>query len=311
MATVTSIEGVYPIDSRIVKENGKPKLDENGLIEVDRKFFAGKLREVMSIFLTDGVITKRGDCLSVTQSGGVWSVGTGSAVANGLYIPVDEPAEVIAQSEIGTGQYAYIVVAGRFETDYRDGAIYPVVTTSPSYQPVRDESTYELVLARIDWRGGFADYRLDNGMCGAVAPLEEIDTDSFMLELYTAVSQFNLNVGEVSSLPSGSTPEVVVRKPTMAGGDVYIDFGIPRGAPGSPGQSAPGLYIQQDRPADPAEGVIWMGTDPSTRQIEHIEAYEVTGTYPGEAYPGERYPGGTAAWAAYTINPALIAGSQI
>ena len=40
------------------------------------------------------------------------------------------------------------------------------------------------------------------------------------------------------------------------------------------------------------------------------EAYEVTGTYPGEAYPGERYPGGTAAWAAYTIDPALVTGAQ-
>ena len=96
----------------------------------------------------------------------------------------------------------------------------------------------------------------------------------------------------------------------MGGGDVYIDFGIPRGAKGDEGQSAPGLYIQEDRPSIPAEGTIWMGTDPSTRQIEHIEAYEVTGTYPGEVYPGEVYPGGNAQWSAYTINPALIAGSQ-
>lgn len=303
MAKVTSIQAVYPMDSLVAA-------GDDGLPVYDRSYNASDLREVMAAFLTDGVFADRGDELAVTSSDGTWSVGTGAAMADGLYIPVDAPAEVVDQDEIGTGEYAYVVLAARFDTGYRDAAVYPVVTSSPSYDPVRDGSTYELVLARIDWRGGFTDYRLDGSMCGAVAPFEEIDADSFMLSLQTALSQFDLNVGEVTVLPSGATPTITVRKPTVAGGKVYVDFGIPRGAPGEPGQSAPGLYIQQDRPADPAEGVIWMGTDPSTRQIEHIEAYEVTGTYPGEAYPGERYPGGTAAWAAYTINPALIAGNQ-
>ena len=311
MAKVTSITDVYPIDSDFKKdEMGKLALDEHGFVIPDRASNADALRDVMRTFFSNGVFADRGDELAVTSSGGTWRVGTGVAMADGLRIPVKEPAEVIGQEEIGAGEYAYVCIAGRFETHLRDGGIYPVVTSSPAYDPVRDGSTYELVLARIDWRGTMTDYRLDPSMCGVAAPFESIDTDSFMLELYTAVSQFDLNVGEVLSLPSGSTPEVVVRKPTMAGGDVYIDFGIPRGAPGESGQSAPGLYIQQERPANPSEGTMWMGTDPSTRQIEHIEAYEVTGTYPGEVYPGEAYPGGTAAWAAYTINPALIAGNQ-
>lgn len=303
MATVTSIKTAYPMDSYMTT-------GEDGLPVYDREYHAADLRTVMKTFLTDGVFTDMGDCLSVTEEGGTWSVGTGGAMADGLFVPVESAMEVIDQSEISTGQYAFIVIAARFETDYRDGAVYSVVSSSPAYAPVRDGSTWELVLARVDWRGGLTDYRLDASMCGAVAPFEPVDTDDFMLELKTAVSQFNLNVGEVSSLPSGSTPAVTVRKPVTAGGEVYVDFGIPRGTKGEPGQSAPGVYLQEERPEDPSEGTLWLGSDPDTRQIEHIEVYEVTGTYPGETYPGEKYPGGSAAWAAYTIDPALVTSAQ-
>lgn len=299
------ITTVYPMDSNITET------DEDGLPVYDRAYNASDLRKFMSLSVSDGVWTDYLDELEPVEDGGEWSVSAGAAMAGGLLIPVDEAEAVVSQSDIPSGQYAYLCVAARFDSQLRDGAVYARLSSGSAEQPIRTESVHELILARIDWRGEMTDYRLNNAMCGPVTAICQPDTDSFMAQLRTAVDQFNLNVGTVSSLPSGSTPTVTVRKPTMAGGDVYIDFGIPRGAPGEPGQSAPGLYIQQDRPADPAEGVIWMGTDPSTRQIEHIEAYEVTGTYPGEAYPGERYPGGTAAWAAYTINPALIAGSQI
>ncbi len=302
MAKVTSIQTVYPMDS--IMSTG-----EDGLPLYDRAYNATDLREVMARFLSDGVFADIGDELKVTSENDVWSVGTGAAMANGLYIPITTASEVINQSEITTGNYAYIVVAARFDTGYRDAAIYAVVSASPSYAPVRSGSTWELVLARIDWRGGFTDYRLENSMCGAVAPFESIDTDSFMLALHTAVDQFNLNVGTVDSLPSGSTPTVVVRKPEIAGDPVYIDFGIPRGARGEDGKSAPGIYIQEEQPENPSEGIVWMGTDSSTRQIEHIEVYEVTGTYPGEVYPGEAYPAGSAAWTEYKINPALIASA--
>lgn len=303
MARVTSIKTVYPMDSIMT-------VGEDGLPVYDRAYNADDVAEVMGAFLTDGVFVNRGDALSVTQEGGTWTVGTGAAVAGGRHIPVVAPAPVIDQGEIGTGQYAYIIVALRRDTEYRDGGIYSIVTTSPSYSPVRDESTCELVLARIDWRGTMTDYRLDNSMCGPVSPFEEIDTDAFMLALRTAVSQFDLNVGTVSSLPSGSTPTITVRKPAAAGGEVYVDFGIPRGASGEPGRSAPGVYVQEGRPTEPGEGCVWMGTNPDTRQIEQLEVYELTPTYPDEAYPDEAYPDGTIRWQPYTIDPALLTGAQ-
>lgn len=304
MAKVTSLTAVYPMDSK------PPTMGSDGIPVYDRAYNAGDLREVMRAFITDGVFTAMGDGLAVTEEAGTWGVGTGAAMANGLYIPVTAAAEVIDQSEIGTGEYAYVIVAGRFDTDYRDGAIYSSLSSSPTYTPVRSPSTWELVLARIDWRGALTDYRLDNRMCGPAAPFEEIDTEDFMRQLQTAVSQFNLNVGTVSSLPSGSTPVVTVRKPTEAGGEVYIDFGIPRGAPGQDGQSASGVYAQKDRPQNPEEGAVWLGTNAETREIDNLEVYELSGTYPDEFYPDEAYPDGNVKWVPYTINPSLLASDQ-
>ena len=301
MAIATNqITTVYPMDSVVTG------VDDDGLPLYDRAYNASDLRTFMSLFVTDGVWTDYLDELTPVRQGGSWYVGAGAAMADGLLIPVDEQQRVIDQSDITTGQYAYICVAAQFDSTKRCGETYARLSSSSSEQPVRTESTHELILARIDWRGTMTDLRMDNAMCGPATAILQPDTESFMASLFTAVDQFNLNVGELTVLPSGSTPTVVVRKPVEAGGEVYVDFGIPRGAKGEPGQSAPGVYLQEERPEDPSEGTLWLGSDPDTRQIEHIEVYEVTGTYPGETYPGEKYPGGSAAWAAYTIDPSLV-----
>lgn len=301
MAIATNqITTVYPMDSVVTG------VDDDGLPLYDRAYNASDLRTFMSLFVTDGVWTDYLDELTPVRQGGSWYVGAGAAMADGLLIPVDEQQRVIDQSDITTGQYAYICVAAQFDSTKRCGETYARLSSSSSEQPVRTESTHELILARIDWRGTMTDLRMDNAMCGPATAILQPDTESFMASLFTAVDQFNLNVGELTVLPSGSTPTVVVRKPVEAGGEVYIDFGIPRGPKGDPGQSAPGVYLQEERPEDPSEGTLWLGSDPDTRQIEHIEVYEVTGTYPGETYPGEKYPGGSAAWAAYTIDPSLV-----
>lgn len=297
---VNQITTVYPMDSVVTG------VDSDGLPLYDRAYNAGDIRTFMSLFVTDGVWTSYQDELTPVRQGGSWYVGAGAAMANGLLIPVEEQQRVIDQSDITTGQYAYICVAAQFDSTKRCGETYARLSSSSAEQPVRTESTHELILARVDWRGTMTDLRMDNSMCGPVTAILQPDTESFMASLHTAVDQFNLNVGTVTSLPSGSTPTVTVRKPVEAGGEVYIDFGIPRGPKGDPGQSAPGVYLQEERPEDPSEGTLWLGSDPDTRQIEHIEVYEVTGTYPGETYPGEKYPGGSAAWAAYTIDPSLV-----
>ena len=224
-----SITGVYPMDSKVVE------LDDDGLPVYDRAYNASDLRKFMSLSVTDGVFADYLDELTPRQSGGQWSVSAGAAMAGGLLIPVDEPVAVVDQADIGSGQYAYICVAARFDSSLRDGAVYARISDSSSEQPVRTESVHELVLARVDWRGTMTDLRMDNDMCGPVTAVCQPDTDSFMAELYTAVSQFNLNIGDVVAGPVGSDPEVVVRKPDEAGGDVYIDFKLPKGVKGETG----------------------------------------------------------------------------
>lgn len=309
MAKVTSITSVYPMDSLMT-------IGDDGLPVYDRAYNASDLAEVIGAFLSNGVFTAAGDALSVTSEDGTWSVGTGGAVAGHRIIPVDSPAEVIDQDEIGTGQYAYIIIALRNDTKYRDGAIYSVLSESPTYSPIRNNSTWELVLARIDWRGGLSDYRLDNLMCGPVTPFAEIDTDQFMLELHTAVSQFNLNVGEVRSIPSGSTPVVTVRKPEMAGGDVYIDFDIPRGAPGkdgTDGDSAPTMYISPESEEPPkVYGNTWLVDDKETHTINDIRCYETEKVYPSDTlFPNDTlFPGGTGQWVSHKLAASLMESQE-
>lgn len=305
MAKVTPIGKVYPMDSKVSQ-------GDDGLPVYDRAYNASDLRAVMSEYLTDGVFADSGDELAVTRSGDEWSVGTGRAMAGGLLVRVDAPCPVIEQSEIGTGQYAHIVLAARFDERYRDAAVYAVVSESTGYAPVRDASTHELVLARIDWRGGLVDRRLDNAACGIVQPFAELDTDSLLLELHTAVSQFNLNVGEVTSSPPGSTPTVAVRKPETAGGEVYIDFGIPRGAKGEPGEdgdAAPTMYVRPEGEEPPrVYGNAWLVDDGATHTITAVRCYEADRVHPGAAtFPGAGlFPGGTGQWVDHKLSKSLF-----
>lgn len=310
--TGKSITSVFPMDSEWeLDDDGQVRLDpETGLPIADRAYNASDLRRVIASYVTDGVVPDTGDELVVTVEGGSVFIGTGVAFADGLLIDVTEKTKVADVSDVPTGSYLFAIVQARFDQQNRDGYPTARVVQSTSVELTRNESVWELALARVDWRGTVTDLRMDNAYCGPVSAVVPVDTESFLSTLITAVDQFNLNVGEVTTLPSGSTPEVTVRKPVEAGGEVFIDFGIPRGATGEPGQSAPGVYVQEERPAEPGEGAVWMGTNPATRQIEQIEVYELTGTYPDEVYPDEAYPDGTIRWQAYTIDPALVTGAQ-
>ena len=304
----TSIKTVYPMDS------APPTEWQNGIPVYDRPYNAADLRTFMSLSVTDGVWPDYLDELSIEKRGTQWYLLPGAAMAGGLLIPFTDEAVLCSQSDIPTGRYAYVCVAARFDSDLRDGAAYARVSASPDPSPERTESVHELVLFRIDWRGTITDYRMNNSLCGPVSPVLQPDTESFMLELKTAVSQFNLNVGDVETLPSGTTPTVEVRKPEQAGGDVYIDFGIPRGAPGQPGKdgdSAPTMYVQDDEPPR-VDGNVWMVDDRSTvpHAITAVRVYEMATLYPGTAtFPGAgTFPGGSGAWEDHVFSPALFPG---
>lgn len=309
MAIATNqITTVYPMDSVVTG------VDTDGLPLYDRAYNASDLRTFMSLFVTDGVWTDYLDELTPVRQGGSWYVGAGAAMADGLLIPVEEQQRVVDQAEITTGTYAYICVAAQFDSAKRCGETYARLSSSSSEQPIRTESTHELILARIDWRGTMTDLRMDNSMCGPVTAILQPDTVSFVQSLYTAVDQFNLNVGEVTTGAPGSTPVVTVRKPTVAGEEVYIDFTIPRGPKGDPGEdglSAPTCYINPASDEPPrVYGNVWMVDDKATHTITAIRCYETEEVYPGDAvYPGDEvYPGGAGQWVSHLLSPSLVPG---
>lgn len=312
-----SLKSVFPMDSDWeLDDDGQVRLDaDTGLPVADRAYNASDLRRVIASYVTDGVVTDWGDELVVTVEGGSVYVGTGTAFANGLLVDVTERAKVADLSDIQTGSYLFAVIQARFDQPSRDALVTARVEQSASAEMTRNESVWELALARVDWRGNVSDLRMNEAYCGPVSAVVPVDTDSFMAELKTAVSQFNLNVGDVTTLPSGTEPTVVVRKPEQAGGDVYIDFGIPRGAPGEPGRdgdSAPTMYVQDGEPPRVA-GNVWMVDDDSTspHAITAVRVYEMSELYPGSAaFPGEgTFPGGSGAWEDHVFSLSLFPGS--
>ena len=142
---------------------------DDGLPVYDRPYNASDLRGVMRHLVSDGVCGGFGDELAVSISGGSWYVGTGAAVTSGLLIDNEEAVKVLDSYDISTGEYAYIIVAGRFDSTYRDGAIYAKVTNNTDFEPERTESVWELVLGRVDWLGNLIDFRMNGEMCGMMA----------------------------------------------------------------------------------------------------------------------------------------------
>ncbi len=313
--TGKSFTSVFPMDSEWeLDDDGQVSLDpDTGLPVADRAYNASDLRDVISSYVTDGVVTDRRDELVVTVESGSVYVGAGTAFANGLLVDVTDKVKVADLADIPTGSYLFAVLQARFDQPQRDGYATARVVQSTSVELVRNDSTWELALARVDWRGTVTDLRMDEAYCGPVSAVVPVDTESFMSSLFTAVDQFNLNVGTVSTLPSGSTPTVVVRKPVEAGGDVYIDFGIPKGATGEPGrdgESAPTCYISPDSEEPPrVYGNVWFVDDKSTHTITDLRCYETDRVYPGDRlFPDlDLFPGGTGQWVSHKLAPSIVA----
>ena len=303
----TSVGYGFPMDSH------KPTEWQNGLPVYDRSYNASDLRGFFSLLVTNGVYIDYLDELLVYEKAGSWYVKPGAAVAGGLLMPVDEEVKICDQSDIATGQYVYACIASRLDTDNLDFHVYARSSSLATTEPVRNDSGCELVLARIDWRGTMTDLRLDGAMCGPVQLLAQPDTESFTAALATAVDQFNLNVGTVQSLPSGTTPTVTVRKPVEAGGEVFIDFGIPKGATGEPGrdgESAPTCYISPDSEEPPrVYGNVWFVDNKQTHTVTDLKCYETDRVYPGDQlFPDlDLFPGGTGQWVSHKLAPSIIA----
>lgn len=229
----TRITRAYPLDSMV------DRVDEDGLPVYDRSYNASDLRAANALMVTDGVFKNYLECCSVKHVGGSWYVRPGGAVAAGLYVPVPSAVHVLDQSDIPSGSYAHVVLAARFDTQYRDAAIYARVSAQKDYAPIRTDSMHELVLGRIDWRGTYSDSRLETERCGYVSALAEGDTVAFVEELRAKVAEFDLDVGDVEALAPDETPYVRIEGKSELGGKTVVGFGLPQGPTGPTGATGP------------------------------------------------------------------------
>lgn len=191
-----SIKKAYPLDS----SPSPVSFDENGAPVYDREYNASDIRKTYARYFSDGVFTAVGEKLLVKRSGGTWYVHPGSAMCAGLRIDLDERTPVVDQADITPGKYAYVCVEARFDLPLNDGHVYARLSSSPTERPVRTASNHEVILARINWDGAITDLRLDNGYCGPVRFLFDVDTDNFVDALETKLGQFDLSVGLVEAL---------------------------------------------------------------------------------------------------------------
>ncbi len=300
---------VFPMDT------AKVEVDSDGLPVYDRPYNATMYRKFSASIQTNGVLPGYLNVCAPSKTGEGWYVDTGSVFIDGTIVNVENKTLVALQSDIPTGSYLYMGISVRLDMAHRDGSIHGRLSANPSEAPIRTDSEKEVFIARVDWRGTMIDLRPDTSKCGFSNALREIDASAFMAELKTAVDQFNLNVGTVSTLPPGSTPSVVVRKPEVAGEPVYIDFGIPRGPQGEKGQDGarePALWIRpESNPPDMHPDDVWLVDDKETHVIGAIKAAEVDSIYPSnQLYPGtSAYPGGSMQWVDHTLAASLINNS--
>lgn len=225
--TSTVIGTVYPMDSH------KPTVWKDGLPVYDRAYNASDVRAVTAAMISDGVLADRLEEMEVVNDEGAVTVRPGMAFANGLYIGLDEAVQVALESDIATGQYLFVTVSARFDSEFLDGEVTGVLSQSQSYSPVRTQSRWELVLARVDWRGQVRDLRLDPAYCGAAAPFAPVDTSTFFRDLEAALGRFDVRIGTVSTLPAGSKATASV----STGDDgAVISLGLPQGARGAQGE---------------------------------------------------------------------------
>lgn len=162
--TTTRITQAFPLDSMVASTDSS-----DGLPTYDRPYNASDLRTVLGIMLTTGVCRGYLDALEVRDHNKTFYIHPGCAVLDGLLAPVPERKHLLEQSDIGEGMYAHIIMAARFDDQYRDFTIHATVNSMESYEPVRTKSRFEIVVARIDWKGAVTDLRAQKDVCGWVA----------------------------------------------------------------------------------------------------------------------------------------------
>lgn len=251
--TSKSITDAYPLDSVVTG------LDDDGLPLYDRAYNADTLRGVMRTLVKDGVLGDYMHGLEVTCDGAGAYVDTGGLIADGLQAILRERTKVIDRSDIAANRYAFVIAAARFDSAFRDVEVTAKVTSEQEYEPVRTASRYELVLARVDWRGTVRDLRPDPKMCGIAQPFASVDTGAFTHQLDAALNAFDIKAGKTTTTAPGTEASVTVRK--VEGQGALLDVSVPRGDRGEQGPPGRDGRDGSSGVTTPATGFVTFSVD--------------------------------------------------
>lgn len=183
-------------------------VDNDGNITYDREYGSAELREVVGKLIGNGVYAEPATNMQVLADGSMdVNILPGCCWIRGAYGIVDQ-TETLTMEPSNSGRVD--VVVARFDLSLAHRSIRLAVlkgtegsTAVPSL--VRNETTYDIQLARINIHGGsnvvkqsdIADTRFDSDLCGIVTGvIDQIDTTNLFAQFQAAFDEYMQSIRE-------------------------------------------------------------------------------------------------------------------
>lgn len=187
----------YPLDSHV-------EFDENNIPVYDRAVTSAPLRKLIKKLFSDGIMPNVSTNMQVSAGTGLTvTVNRGFAICNGC-LKLEEDK---TQLKLDAGNTAYdridTVVLRLDDNDDVRSCEFAIIKGIPSANPVhspvkRGESVWELGLATIRVPAGaraisnsnITDTRYQDGMCGVISALGELDSDGIYQQVQADLAEF-------------------------------------------------------------------------------------------------------------------------
>ena len=177
-------------------------VENNGLTTYDREYGSAEIREVVKLLIGNGVYANPATNMQVTAGSGMTvTVQPGFCWISGAMGAVDE-AETLTIDTGSSGRVDLIVARFDLALAYRSIRLAVIPGTEGSSSPpslTRNESTYDIQLARINVRAGassvlqsdIVDTRYNAGVCGIVTGIiNQIDATNLFSQFQSVFDQF-------------------------------------------------------------------------------------------------------------------------
>ena len=177
-------------------------VENDGLTTYDREYGSAEIREVVKLLIGNGVYANPATNMQVTAGSGMTvAVQPGFCWVSGAMGAVDD-AETLSLDTSSSGRVDLIVARFDLALAYRSIRLAVIPGTEGSSSPpslTRNESTYDIQLARINVRAGassvlqsdIVDTRYNAGVCGIVTGIiNQIDATNLFSQFQSVFDQF-------------------------------------------------------------------------------------------------------------------------